>query len=222
MSGVALIVIAKAPVAGRAKTRLCPPCTPSEAAALARAALEDTLEAVRATPAQRRVLVLEGDPGPWLGPGLDVLPQVRGGLDRRLAGAFDAVGGPALLIGMDTPQVSPELLSRSLRALDSPGCDCVLGPAPDGGWWAIGLREADPAVFSGLPMSVPETAASQRTRLRDLRLRFRELPALPDVDTIEDARAVAAGCPETRFARELRGIEERARQVVPARVPGSA
>lgn len=61
-SAPALAVIAKAPVAGRVKTRLCPPCTPQQAAALAGAALQDTLAAVAATPAHRRVLVLDGEP----------------------------------------------------------------------------------------------------------------------------------------------------------------
>lgn len=98
-----LLVIAKEPRPGWVKTRLTPPFTASEAAALARAALADTLSAVAAAPASRRVLVLDGTPGPWLPPGFDVVPQCAGGLDERLAGAFAGCDGPALLIGMDTP-----------------------------------------------------------------------------------------------------------------------
>ena len=90
-----LIVIAKEPVPGRAKTRLCPPCTPDEAAALAEAALRDTFTAVAAAPAPRRVVVLDGRPGPWLPEGFEVIPQRAGGLAERLAGAFDDVGAPA-------------------------------------------------------------------------------------------------------------------------------
>ncbi|HLM51248.1 MAG TPA: hypothetical protein VK279_11935, partial [Solirubrobacteraceae bacterium] len=71
----ALVVLAKAPVRGNVKTRLSPPCTPEQAADLAAAALADTLDAVLATPAARRVIVLDGHPGPWLPPGLDVLRQ---------------------------------------------------------------------------------------------------------------------------------------------------
>ena len=70
-----LAVICKAPVSGRVKTRMCPPCTPQQAAALAEAALWDTFDAVRATPCTRRVAVLDGEPGPWLGAGIDVIAQ---------------------------------------------------------------------------------------------------------------------------------------------------
>ena len=95
----ALLVIAKAPVAGRVKTRLTPPCSPADAAGLAAAALADTLAAVaRSRRAARRVLVLDGEPGPWIPRGFDVLPQRGDGLAARLAAAFCDVGGPALLI----------------------------------------------------------------------------------------------------------------------------
>jgi rSAM/selenodomain-associated transferase 1 len=198
----ALLVIAKAPVPGRVKTRLTPPCTPGEAAALAAAALADTLTAVAGSRrAGRRVLVLDGEPGPWVPSGFDVLPQRGDGLAARLAAAFRDVGGPAFLIGMDTPQVTAGLLDACLAALD--GADAAFGPAHDGGYWAIGLRRPDPAVFRDVPMSAATTAAVQRARLAELRLATAELPALLDVDTIADARRVAAAAPATRFAYAL-------------------
>jgi len=196
----ALLVIAKAPVAGRSKTRLCPPLTPTEAAAVAEAALVDTLAAVAATPASRRVLVLDGVPGPWLERGFEVVPQRGDGLAARLGAAFADVGEPALLVGMDTPQLTPALLEAALARLAAPGTDAVLGPAPDGGYWAIGLRAPDPEVFAGVPMSSAGTAAAQRERLAQLGLTVGELEALRDVDTFADARAVAAQAPGTRFA----------------------
>jgi uncharacterized protein len=199
----ALVVIAKAPRAGRSKTRLCPPCTPRQAATLARAALVDTLEAMRATPAARYVLVLDGEPGDWLPAGFEVLAQRGGGLDERLANAFADVAGPALLIGMDTPQVTPGDLVEGLALLAQPGVDAVIGPAPDGGYWAIGLREPDPRALRGVPMSTARTCAAQRERLASLGLRVRDLPALRDVDLIADAHAVAALAPTGRFARAL-------------------
>ena len=70
-----LLVIAKQPVPGRVKTRLVPPCTYEQAAALAEAALADTLRTAATVPARRRVLVLDGEPGPWLPPGYDIVPQ---------------------------------------------------------------------------------------------------------------------------------------------------
>jgi uncharacterized protein len=193
-----LLVIAKEPLAGRVKTRLTPPFTPREAAELAEAALADTLYAVAAAPATRRVLFLDGAPGPWLPPGFEVLPQCAGGLDERLADAFAHCSGPALLIGMDTPQVTPELLT-----VDFAGCDAYLGAAEDGGFWALGLAEPAPALLRGVPMSTPVTGAVQRERLLAAGLRVRELPRLRDVDTAADAHAVAALAPHGRFAARL-------------------
>ncbi|WP_338894645.1 DUF2064 domain-containing protein [Streptomyces sp. TG1A-60] len=193
-----LLVIAKEPRPGRVKTRLTPPFTPEEAAALAEAALTDTLRTVAATPATRRVLVLDGTAGPWLPPGFDVVPQCAGALDERLAAAFAGCDGPALLIGMDTPQVTPDLLTA-----DFDGYDACLGPADDGGFWALGLAEPDPDLLRGVPMSTPATGAVQRDRLATAGLRARELPRLRDVDTAADAEAVAALAPHGRFAAEL-------------------
>jgi rSAM/selenodomain-associated transferase 1 len=201
-----IVVIAKAPVAGRVKTRLCPPCTPVEAAALAEAALRDTLAAVASTPATARVLALDGAPGPWIPDGFVIVPQLGRGLDERLANAFAAVTGPAVLIGMDTPQVTPELLGDAIETLHTPGTDAVLGPASDGGWWAIGLHNADPRVFVGVPMSTPETCALQRARLAGLGLRAASLPELRDVDTFADAHEVALATPGSRFARTLASL----------------
>jgi glycosyltransferase A (GT-A) superfamily protein (DUF2064 family) len=191
-------------VAGRAKTRLCPPCTPEQAAALAEAALRDTLETVAAVPAGRYVLALDGLPGSWLPPAFEVVPQRGTGLDERLAAAFDDVGGPALLVGMDTPQLRPWLVARSMRRLE--GADAVLGRSFDGGYWAIGLRAPDARVFLGVPMSRAHTGAAQLERLHELGLYTRALPELRDVDTIADALAVAEDAPRTRFARVLREL----------------
>jgi uncharacterized protein len=203
----ALIVIAKEPVPGTVKTRLRPPCTLRQAAELARASLLDTLDAVLATPGMTPTLLLDGRPGAWLPVDVPVVAQRGEGLAERLAGGFEDVPGPALLVGMDTPQVTPALLGAAISELQHGGVDCVLGGAPDGGYWAIGLRRPNRDVFNGVPMSSPHTLRRQRDRLRSLGLRTRELPVLRDVDRIEDARAVAALCPESRFARTLRHVQ---------------
>jgi uncharacterized protein len=200
VSAVALVVIAKAPEPGRSKTRLCPPCTPEQAAALAEAALRDTLAAVAAAPARRRIVALDGAPGSWLPPGFELMAQWGEGLGERLGHALQAAGGPALVVGMDTPQVTPDMLAFAGQTLARPGTDAVLGPALDGGYWAIGLSRPDPAVFEGVPMSTADTCREQRRRLRELRLRTAGLPPLRDVDEIGDARAVAGAWPGTRFA----------------------
>ncbi|MFF4588214.1 DUF2064 domain-containing protein [Streptomyces sp. NPDC001388] len=202
-----LLVIAKEPLPGRVKTRLTPPFTPREAAALAEAALADTLRTVAAAPASRRVLVLDGAPGPWLPPGFEVVRQGAGGLDERLADAFARCSGPTLLIGMDTPQVTPDLLT-----VDFTSCDACFGPAEDGGFWALGLAEPAPALLRGVPMSVPVTGAVQRERLVAAGLRVRDLPRLRDVDTAADAHAVAALAPAGLFAGRLARLTASARR----------
>ncbi|MFJ6081358.1 DUF2064 domain-containing protein [Streptomyces sp. NPDC092369] len=193
MTTTTLLVIAKEPRPGRVKTRLTPPFTPEEAASLAEAALADTLDTVARTPADRRVLVLDGAPGPWLPPGFEVVPQCEGGLDVRLAAAFAGCTGPALLVGMDTPQITPDLLT-----VDFADCDAYFGPAEDGGFWSLGLAAPDPALLLGVPMSTPHTGAAQRARLAGLRVR--ELPCLRDVDTAYDAEVVAGAAAGSRFA----------------------
>jgi rSAM/selenodomain-associated transferase 1 len=200
--GTQLLVLAKRPLPGVAKTRLCPPCSAEQAASLAEAALADTLGAVAAVPAARRVLVLDGREDDLPGD-VRVVRQRGGGLAERLANAFDDAGAPGLLLAMDTPQVTPGLLATALRLLDRPSVDAVLGPALDGGFWAIGLKRADRRVFENVPMSTPSTLAAQRHRLRGLSLRCAELPALRDVDRIDDAWAVAAAAPQSRFAATL-------------------
>jgi rSAM/selenodomain-associated transferase 1 len=206
MPNAALLVIAKQPVAGRAKTRLTPPCTPEQAARLADAALRDTLETAAKVPARRHVLVFEGDPGPWRPDRFEVIAQRGDGLGERLQAAFDDIPGTALLIGMDTPQVTSAQLGDAVSALDDERVDSILGPTADGGYWCVGFSGPVTGAFEGVPMSAPDTYARQRERLAELGIRIGYQPLLRDVDTIDDAEAVAAIAPETRFARTLEAI----------------
>ncbi|MFD3762138.1 DUF2064 domain-containing protein [Streptomyces sp. NPDC058622] len=185
------------------KTRLTPPYTPQQAALLAEAMLTDSLQAMLVAPVQRRLLVLEGEPGPWLPPGIEVAPQGQGRLDERLTAAFALCTGPAVLIGMDTPHVTPAHLAPALAEDAWRDCDAWFGPAADGGFWALALAEPDPTFLRGVPMGVPDTGTRQRRRLTDAGLTVRELQVLRDVDTAADALAVAAEAPHTLFASTL-------------------
>ncbi|MCX4683288.1 DUF2064 domain-containing protein [Kitasatospora purpeofusca] len=210
-----LLVIAKAPVPGRVKTRLTPACTPEQAAALAEAALVDTLRTLSTVPAGRRLLVLDGEPGRWLPPGWQVVPQSGGGLDARLAAAFGhaarlAPHAPALLVGMDTPQVGAATLAEPLSPVRRAGADAWYGPASDGGFWALGLarptEDLGRRLLLGVPMSTPDTGQMLLDRLAAAGLVVRRLPEATDVDTVEDARLVAAQAPDSRFAARLRSF----------------
>lgn len=214
-----VIVFAKEPVAGQVKTRLCPPYRPAQAAALAAAALADTLALVSTAAVRRRVLCLQGRLAPEQTVGFEVLPQVAGTLDVRIAAALAQVEGPVLLIGMDTPQLSvADLdlpgLSTGPRATPEPGPGGTphawLGLAEDGGFWALGLTHPDPALMAGVAMSRPDTGSRQLGRLRAAGLAVTLLRTVRDVDTAADVPVVAALAPGSRFAAAAADVAGRA------------
>jgi hypothetical protein len=142
-----------------------------------------------------------------------VTAQRGTGLDSRLAAAFEDAGAEtsAFLIGMDTPQLTPELLVTSIVELMAFGCGAVLGHAADGGWWGLGLKRPDPRMLTGVAMSTPDTGRLQEARLAKGRLSVTRLPELTDVDTVDDAGVVAALAPNSRFARTFRDIRRLAK-----------
>jgi uncharacterized protein len=210
----ALLVLAKAPVPGEVKTRLCPPTTPDQAARIAAAAFLDTLDVVLAVPDVIPVVALAGDlanavHGAALTARLratTVLPQRGTTLGRRIAAAYAdaavAVGHrPVLQIGMDTPQVDTALLNHCLELLDGDGVDAALGMAADGGWWVLGVQRPELAeLIADIPTSRSDTGARTLVAMRTAGCQVTELPVLSDVDTWEDAAAVAAAVPGGRFA----------------------
>jgi glycosyltransferase A (GT-A) superfamily protein (DUF2064 family) len=224
------MVVAKAPVSGAAKTRLCPPATPEQAAEIAAAALLDTLDAVTATPAVTPVIALSGDLSRAargdeirrLLPGWIVLDQRGSTFTERLVAAHADVAArfptrPVLQIGMDTPHLHWSLLDAAARRLDD-GAQALLGAALDGGWWALGLRDpADAWALRGVPTSRPDTGARTRRALREHGLRVEALPAMSDVDTMADAVTVAATVPGGRFAAAV--FDLRDSWLVPVREP---
>ncbi len=217
-----VLVVAKAPVAGLAKTRLAADVGPAVAADLAAAALLDTLDAVRDLDAMAHVVALTGDLDLACRAdelrealaGFVVLGQRGDGLDERLVAAHtdaaDVAPGPVLQIGMDTPQVTSELLRASTAALVGPDVGGVLGRATDGGWWALGLADPRAAGFlAGVPMSRPDTGARTLAAMEGAVGRVVTLPELTDVDTVADLWPVADLQPAgRRFRRsvELLGL----------------
>ena len=207
-------MLAKAPVPGQVKTRMCPPASPVQAAQLAAAAFRDTLDAVLAVPGVIPVVALSGD----LAQAIDadalseqlkatmVLPQRGATLGQRIAASIaDAAAlvrhRPVLQIGMDTPQVDAALLSHCLDLLDADGVDAALGMAADGGWWVLGVQRPELAeLIADIPTSRPDTGVRTMAALRSAGCRMINLPELSDVDTWEDACALAADVPGGRFA----------------------
>jgi len=206
-----VLVMAKAPVAGQVKTRLGAEVGMDAAAELAAASLLDTVTACREAfgPADC-LLALCGDlrsavRGEELAAavaGWRVSGQRGETFAERLAHAHAEVppGTPVVQVGMDTPQLTSGHLHATAAALV--GHDAVLGPAEDGGWWVLGLREpAAAAVLREVPMSTPTTYDDTRGALVEAGLRVAGTLSLRDVDTVADADAVAAQAPDTEFGR---------------------
>jgi glycosyltransferase A (GT-A) superfamily protein (DUF2064 family) len=208
-----VLVVAKAPVPGLAKTRLAASIGDTAAADIAAAALLDTLDAVASAPVEHRVVALTGDlsrasRGDEITCRLEdftVIPQRGANFADRLANAHaDASTGlPVLQIGMDTPQVTADLLAACGRELTR--ADAVLGFADDGGWWLLGvLRPSMADCLRTVPMSRPDTGASTLAALRGSGVDVVVVGELADFDTVDDIDAVRRKClPDSRFARAV-------------------
>lgn len=202
-----VIVIAKEPVPGRVKTRLCPPLSPAECAELAAAYLAETLQSVMAWPARRRVLFLDGEVPPGTPEAMEIWPQPDGELDVRLAAAFARAEGRTLLVGMDTPTMEYADVAEIFASDAWADADAYLGPSLDGGFWALAMLDPRPGPLLGVPMSTDLTGRRQLHSLRAAGLRTRLLPTLRDVDTCTDAAAAAAAAPDRRSAALWRGYD---------------
>lgn len=192
---VAVALFAKAPVAGRVKTRLVPPLTPEEAARVARTLLEATVESLVGSLAARWVLYLDGEADDSLralvsARGMGLRPQGEGNLGVRLAGAFRALraegAGRVLAIGADGPTLPPRLLAEAIDALSE--CDLVLGPTEDGGYYLIGAAVAEEGVFRDIPWGTSSVLVATLARATEAGRSVRLLPAWYDVDSVEDLR----------------------------------
>lgn len=191
-----IILFAKAPIAGTVKTRLAADVGPETAAQLYRTLLRDTvilctysrLAAVElhvATDSQHpffMTLAKELD--------ISIVPQCDGDLGQRMHTALrEAFKNKefAVLIGSDCPAMSPDYLARAFEKLDA-GCDCVIGPAEDGGYVLLGMRRTQPDLFQNMPWSQEHLLDRTRSVLTSINYSYEELDTLWDVDDLQDLR----------------------------------
>jgi rSAM/selenodomain-associated transferase 1 len=188
---VSIAVLAKAPVAGFAKTRLIPALGAGRAAKLQARLTDRTVEAacaaatgpvtVWATPdethASFRMLQTHRK--------VALARQPDGDLGARILAALKASGGATLVIGTDCPAMMPAHLRKAADVLRG-GADAVVYPAEDGGYVLIGMRKALPPLFAGMRWSTSEVMDETRRRLRYHRLTWQEPVRLWDVDVPED------------------------------------
>ena len=193
-ASIAIIIFAKAPVAGEVKTRLCPPLTPDEAASLHGSLVLDVVE--RCQPIKEYDRILAGSPTsqhPFFRAlearfKVPVWDQVGDDLGTRMAAAFKrALGSPyraALVIGTDIPGLTGTFLKMAGKNLEQ--YDVVLGPTVDGGYYLIGLRTQIPELFENIPWSTDRVFAFTEEKVAKMGLRLKVLPMLRDLDTVED------------------------------------
>jgi rSAM/selenodomain-associated transferase 1 len=193
-----VLVFTRTPVPGRVKTRLIPVIGAERAANLHRAMLWRAVETATAarvgpvglwcTPASEHPYLVEiqraFDAGLHLQSGDDLGERMHRALTSALGGAAEA-----LLIGCDCPSLEVGDLQEAASALRE-GCDAVVGPAEDGGYYLIGVRRSDPQVFSGIEWGSARVLAATRDRFRGLGWQWRELATRRDVDRPEDLAAV--------------------------------
>jgi hypothetical protein len=192
-----VLVVAKGPAAGRAKTRLVPPLTLEQAALLQEALLLDTLDACRAEFPDTVLLYSEPEGADALrrlaGPGARLqLQEGRGLADAlRLTMARHVPEGPVALVSSDIPGVPPGALTRAFALLED-GADVVVGPALDGGYWLIAMREYSDAPFRSIPWSTPAVLAVTRRRCEQAGLSVAAVEPWRDVDTPVDLAFLAS------------------------------
>ena len=191
----AVIVFARAPRAGRTKTRLIPALGHAGAAELYRCFLLDTLANLRHLDAHVIVAAAAESDSQTLGtlagdvcPGAELIVQSGADLGERMANsAGEALsrGHPRVaVIGTDSPSLPPHLVGQALDLAAER--DLVLGPSFDGGYYLIGLRAPVPALFSGIEWSSASVLSDTLQRARDLRLTVALLEPWYDVDTPDD------------------------------------
>jgi uncharacterized protein len=195
MSGARLVVMAKAPEPGRAKTRLMPALGADGAARLAARLLEHAMRAARAAGFDDLVLACAPDTrhaafaAQQVQGGVALVAQGEGDLGVRMRRAFEhgfAAGAARIvLIGTDIPALDAALLRQAAEALRA--ADAVFAPAADGGYGLIGLRRAAPAtLFDAIPWSTAAVMATTRERLAAARLSHVELALVHDIDEPAD------------------------------------
>jgi rSAM/selenodomain-associated transferase 1 len=232
---IAAAVVAKLPRPGAVKTRLCPPLTAEQAAALSRGFLLDKLQQVRDLRGAAPVVVHApaGARAAFarLAPGFRLVPQRDGDLGARLAAAAGTLFGRGhagvMFLDTDTPTLPAGHLAEAVRVLAARESDVVLGPTDDGGYYLIGLAAPAPALFAGIPWSTPDVLGATVRRARALGLRVRLLPGWFDVDTGADLvrleaalRAAPGGARHTRAVLARRPAPRRA-DARPARRGGA-
>jgi rSAM/selenodomain-associated transferase 1 len=205
---VALGVMAKIPVAGEVKTRLCPPLVPAEAAALARCFLLDRLEQLREVSEGDALVAFapkerEAEMRDLVPAGVRLVPQegadLGARLDRLLTDLLAEGYAGAIAVDADSPTLPTAYLRRACAVIRDAAVDVVVGPCEDGGYYLIGLRVPTPALFRAMPWSTAKVTEETLARARSLGLQLALLPSWFDVDRGQDLARLREPAPPEAF-----------------------
>lgn len=220
MRANALVVMAKAPLAGLVKTRLVPPLSPEQAAELYRALFLDLLEGLKGfQEADLFVAFAPDESAPWfhdtVPSAFACFPQCGGDLGERMSRAFAQLASrgyrSVALIGSDLPGLPAPHLQEAFRRLAELGHEVVLGPSRDGGYYLIGMSRQLPEIFQGIPWGSNRVLRATVERLSVLGIRTHFLLPWFDIDTVQDLhylKSIAKQWTVRLPHRTLRFLEE--------------
>jgi rSAM/selenodomain-associated transferase 1 len=210
---ICVVVYGREPVAGRVKTRLAASIGDEAAAALYRLLLARSIQQVIQS-GFHAILALSDEPSAsWRAPvgmvqelqsGDDLGERLRNTFERRFSEGWSTV----IVVGSDCAEMTADHIRSAATTLE--GCDVVVGPAEDGGYWLIGQRAPGTDLFTGIPWSSHTTMEATRNRLRETGVSWSEVEPLSDVDTIDDLRRVLA----------TKALDDELRSDLAAVVPG--
>ena len=193
MNDTSLVIMAKKPIVGFTKTRLCPPLLPHQASALYEALLLDTIAlgtdlkgvdlAIAVTPSDSSDYFQTIAPPDALLLPVDC-PDIGSCLSQVMEKLIGNDYKKAFAINSDGHSLPPDYLHQAVRSLDD--CDLVLGPSEDGGYYLVGVKRHQPDVFTGITWSTSNVLSQTLSKASNLGLRVALLPEWYDIDTWED------------------------------------
>ncbi len=194
-----LLVFAKAPLPGQAKTRLSPPLTAEEAATMAEAFLLDSLEMIETVKLNAEIIIYytpktAADYFSHLTAGnRQIKPQQGSSLKIKITSALSVETEnnnlPVIIIGTDSPTLPPRYLAEAFKILSR--VDLVVGPAIDGGFYLIGVNKFYPDLLKPVILSNPESCKQLLQSAARIGLTFEKLPEWYDIDRFEDLKRIS-------------------------------
>ena len=188
-----LLIFVKYPEPGRVKTRLAEDLGHEKAAEIYASMAESVIHNLSKSKNYKTLIFFDPpdrkrEMENWLGKRYQLLAQEVNSLGERMLNAFDKTfslgADKAVIIGTDCLEITEEIISRAFQSLDE--MDVVLGPAEDGGYYLLGMKESIPEIFDDITWSTSQVLGQTINKIKTMGLKFSLLKTLRDIDTISD------------------------------------